>query len=785
MQNWALTPARATLLFVLALLLLEVVVYREFLFGDKVLVFRDLADDSYTGVYPNYVLTTRQLQSGQIPSFSFETALGDDIYSLWLEPVSLVVMLGFFPNDIAGGMVWVQLIYTLLAGLAFWGFLRNLGIRWEAAMPSAMFFAFSGYMVLEGTWLVSQFPAQVADFAFLLFALERGLARKGWLAYALAVALIALQRPFDLYFAALLTLGFVLVQHLWQEKPLNILTIKKLFAPLGAGLLGVGMGSVTMLSTLYQMLNSPRGDGGESLTDQLTSQPIFAFAPVEALKTSFLRLFSYNAEGNIFNYEGWYNYLEAPVLYSGLFVILLFPQFWPQFTGRQRKITLFVLGIFVIILIFPYFRHTFWLFTGDYYRVLSLFISIFVITIFAKTYHQILESQKLNMPLLLVSAGLLSGFILLLAGADSAIFVRPAGLLMLYSILLIFSLKKGKNIYLILLSVLFLEIIIVSNEALSERDTYTSKSILSSPGYQDVAGKVAHQLQTKSGKFIRIEKDFCSGSSRVYSYNDAKIQQYYSSQSYGSFHNKYYIKFLKNIGAIQQSGETGTRWLSGVSKIPQAAKLCGIKYMLSNDKNVEEKYKNWDVNIIEKFGSIKILKIGNSLPVGATYSHYITLSDFLKLPIEMRQQSLLQAVAIDDADLPKVAALERWSPSQTTDSLNICKSSLCIDSMDISEFSNEQIKGKIKLTKSKFLFFSIPYSAGWHLQLNGNPYPLQTAFGGLCGVVLPSGEHHIELRYRTPLRDIGTAISLISTLIFLLWAGFAARKRNAAHGHTH
>lgn len=785
MQPRALTPVRATLLFVLALALMEVVVYREFLFGDKVLIFKDLADDSYTGVYPNYVLTTRLLKSGQIPSFSFETALGDDIYSLWLEPVSLVVMLGFFSDDVAGGMVWVQLIYTLLGGLAFWGFLRNLGIRWEAAMPGAMFFAFSGYMVLEGTWLVSQFPAQTADFAFLLFALERGLARKGWLAYTLAVALIALQRPFDLYFAALLTLCFALIQHLWRAEAMNLRALRKLTAPLGAGVLGIAMGSITLLSTLHQMLNSPRGDGGEALTSQLASQPVWALAPPEALKTTLLRFLGYNAEGNIFNFSGWYNYVESPVLYSGLLALLLLPQLWAQFAGRQRRIILSVFGIYVLLFVFPYFRYLCWLFTGDYYRVLSLFTTIFIITIAAKILHHILDTKKVNLGLLLVGGGLFSGLVWALAGADSSVFARTASVMCIYIVLLFGFSRKKIQIIPFLFITIFVEIAAVANEALYERDTYTTQTIATAPGYEDIAGKVARELQATAGRFIRIEKDFYSGSSRVYSYNDAKVQQYYSSQSYSSFHNKYYIKFLKNVGGIRLAGEAGTRWLSGVSTIPQAARLCGVNFLISNDKNAEEKYQNWGESIVKSYPGIKIVKVKDALPLGATFRRYIALSDFQTLPVAMRQQCLLQAVAIDDADLPEAAGLERWVPVPTEDSTTYWKSLLCSDTLNIVEFSDNCIKGNIALSEPKFLFFSIPYAAGWHLRLNGKPHALQTAFGGLSGAILSPGEYAVELHYRSPLRNVGTAISLLATLIFLLWAGFAARKRFVTHGQTH
>jgi uncharacterized membrane protein YfhO len=82
-------------------------------------------------------------------------------------------------------------------------------------------------------------------------------------------------------------------------------------------------------------------------------------------------------------------------------------------------------------------------------------------------------------------------------------------------------------------------------------------------------------------------------------------------------------------------------------------------------------------------------------------------------------------------------------------------------------FSNANIKGTISLSQAKFLFFSIPYDKGWSAVVNGQPMDLEQVNIGFSGLMLPKGEHNIELIYATPYAQIGRWISVVALLFYL------------------
>ncbi|MCL1998388.1 MAG: YfhO family protein [Turicibacter sp.] len=83
-----------------------------------------------------------------------------------------------------------------------------------------------------------------------------------------------------------------------------------------------------------------------------------------------------------------------------------------------------------------------------------------------------------------------------------------------------------------------------------------------------------------------------------------------------------------------------------------------------------------------------------------------------------------------------------------------------------------RITGEITLPDSRYLFLSIPHSAGWRAYVNGESAPLLRANIAFMALELPAGHHEIELRYRTPGMALGLALTLISTAIFVLLVKF-------------
>lgn len=84
--------------------------------------------------------------------------------------------------------------------------------------------------------------------------------------------------------------------------------------------------------------------------------------------------------------------------------------------------------------------------------------------------------------------------------------------------------------------------------------------------------------------------------------------------------------------------------------------------------------------------------------------------------------------------------------------------------------SNDKITGEVNFTTERFLAFSIPYSKGWSLSVDGQPYELEKANLMFMGASVPPGNHQIQLVYHSPGKKIGgilTALGVISLIVSL------------------
>ncbi|OQX96872.1 MAG: hypothetical protein B6I20_13870 [Bacteroidetes bacterium 4572_117] len=104
--------------------------------------------------------------------------------------------------------------------------------------------------------------------------------------------------------------------------------------------------------------------------------------------------------------------------------------------------------------------------------------------------------------------------------------------------------------------------------------------------------------------------------------------------------------------------------------------------------------------------------------------------------------------------------------------------SLKVDTFQITEFSQANIKGEIELSRTKLLFFTIPFDKGWEIKVDGENKELSRVNIGFTGIVLPKGEHDIELYYIPQYSQLTSWVSIISIILFWLFLGYDVyRKR--------
>jgi uncharacterized membrane protein YfhO len=78
------------------------------------------------------------------------------------------------------------------------------------------------------------------------------------------------------------------------------------------------------------------------------------------------------------------------------------------------------------------------------------------------------------------------------------------------------------------------------------------------------------------------------------------------------------------------------------------------------------------------------------------------------------------------------------------------------------------------------LIVSETFYPGWEAYVDGKPQPIYEVFGALRGVVLESGSHRVEMRYRPGIVTLGAALSFSAIVLSLL---LMIRARHASPLH--
>ena len=385
--------------------MLIIILFYDFILGNSYYLFKDIGSDSINLALPQLTLLTKYLHTEGFPMWSFSQGMGQNIMPSLSDPFNWIVI-AFGTGNIAYGFIWMELIKMLLTAMFFFLFLKQLRLSSLALLIGTLLYTFSGFIIIGSGWNI--FSAEACFLALLLLSFEKLYLKNTWYLFPVAVALITMLQPFDLYFYGLFLVIYFLFRHFTSESPSwnKLFTVSLKMA--GLGLLGVIISSFYLVSIMQMLLDSSRVSGNSSYAGKLLSHPVFGTESVVHNGTAIMRFFSNDLLGNGINFKGWYNYLEAPMVYIGLLPLLLFPQVFIFLNNRRRIFYGIFLAIFFIPIVFPFFRYAFWLFTGDYYRGFSLLISIVLLLFSLEVIHALDKVKKINLPLLLLTlAGLI------------------------------------------------------------------------------------------------------------------------------------------------------------------------------------------------------------------------------------------------------------------------------------------------------------------------------------------------------------------------------------------
>lgn len=769
----------ATLLPGLCLLLVGALVYREFLFGDAALLYRDIGTDSFVLFYTEFVHLSNYLRSQGFPSWSFHVGMGQDLayptaYLIW-QPVSWLPS-----NWIAPALVFQHLGKILVAGLFFFRFLQLRRLHSPAPLLGALLLSFSAYMCIGSCWY--HFADDVVCFAAILFGTEVAVQRGRWLVLALAVALVGMITPFYLYLCALFLVLYVPIrlfgQYGWQPR----IILRACLKLAGVAALGVGLGAIVTLPYLRAVLNSPRGSGAISAVEPLSHAPFFGFESSLHYITAILKPFANDILGTGTDFRGWQNYLEAPLSYCGLICLLILPQVLTDRTRRHKTVYVLFLIVIIVPTLFPWFRYLFWLFQGNYYRVYSLFCVLGVITLSMMALSRYVEGRALRHWLLLATLAVLVGILylpveLLQALISSGLRRVITILLASYGVLLIAGqlLNRRKAAAWLIVGLSAFELVLFDHITVSNRQTVKRNELehrLSSDN--EVIAALRDITASDDEKFFRITKLLPSGPNLPFTLNDAMLYGYHGTSSYRSFNNRNYTDFLTAVNAMPPKSEVDTRWSVGLLNDPILALFACEKYALVDDPLSFEAAGHYE--LVRRYDKGYLFRNTAFLPFGLTFDRYVIEETFLSLPASEKPAALLRAVVLSNENEGLKQGLTRATVSgfrqdATNSSLTEVVAAHRKTALELTSFNQTRFEGNVSLSQKSILVLQTPFDPGWQAFQDGHPAPSLKVDVGLLGVRVDAGEHKMELRYRNPVRVPALLVSLAALLILgaALW----------------
>ncbi len=774
-----LLDGKAVYVYLILALLLAFYVFRNFVTFNNLYLFKDIGSDTITYWWPHWVNLSNYIRTLGIPCWSFNEGMGQNIYAFGIgDPFSMFLCM--LPKEVIPfAIIFMELFKIIGGGLVVYFYLDLIKCSNAASIAGGLLFAFSGYMILGSGWYFVSTEAFYA--ALVLYSVERFLRDGVWYLIPIPFCLFAVLQPFFLYLYGLLAALYLIFRSLlgkpdWKAVSVTMLQMGCL------AVFGVLLGSFVFLPNAYQLVNNPRVGGGASQFKILSSSPIFQVTPAYINSTLISRLFTNDLTGAGSNFRGWANYLEAPVLYIGLLCLLLAPQTFLFFSRRKRKIMLILVALCIFPLLFTWFRYAFWLFAVPYYRTYTFYISLFILFLAVKALTFIEKTGEVHIKTLAGTLLVLLFFLYhdFIPGysriVDTSLRNTVAVFLVLYSglIFLLHYKKLRFNAMLGILCCMMVELASFSNITVNRRVVMSRDELSERTGYNDYTVDAINHIKATDAGFYRVASDYYPNAAMHMCLNGPQMLNYRGLTSYAEWNQPSYYNFLKELHAsnwADTDSQISAKWVQGPAGRYLLYSLVSVKYLLSHQQ--ANNFVSAGYSSGGSFGDVQLMKNNFSLPMGFSYDKYITLNEFRKIKNLTRKDiTLLTAFIPSDTANAGLKGMQEIFAKDTGADFTYAQyanleDSLKHDSLTITAFDDNRIKGNFKNSREKILFFTIPYDNGWKAKVDGKSATTVEATIGFTGIFIGKGNHTVELMYHVPLLTPGVIVSAIALLLYI------------------
>lgn len=784
-------------------------IFRDYLYGNDLMIFNDIGSDTWQQYIMNYTSIVNHLRDGSFSLWDFNNGLGINQFNFNLFDPFLMLLYGvgvvLGPAHMLLYINVIQILKIMVAAFAFYWFLSQFSFSVPSKMITSYAYALNGFLLVWGQHY--QFGTVVIYFPLMLLFCEKFIQKKkGKALFPVMVFLCGIYSVYFTYMCLAATGLYLLFRILmldgltWKER------IQRFLLGCAEMIMGVGMSLVVFLPMAEVLLDvsSRLESDGTGLLDFLRQ----CFTPYSRkfYLSMLKRMFSSNLQNGYGLAKGpqqyVMNYYEDPVLFCSTLAVFLNVQFLAvlrkaDMTKRAKRVLYGVAALILVGTALPVGGTVFNYFTLPTQRYTFVLMTVFLL-LMAWMWDYMRKGGKLNLVLILAVTALMgwaywcgyeqAGF---QEYRTNILILTVTGILTAVCLTLLCFLKDTqiRNVILGVMGVVLVvnvvseggtnyqnrvtmkktdvpsEVMVQETQRYEEMRTSDDKEIkyraeIEKPQdffremYRVDLADCLNYLKENDPTFYRVEKDYISGTVSM----DSSGQGYRGISTYNSVMNGNVKEFVKTCyPELFFADHNHYTFWNNVDDNWLAAFL-GVKYILSgNGEPDETKYK-----LLDQVGSLYIHVNVLDAQTAHFYTQDISEESLKELCTEENREELLgEAIALEDGteigDASEIQTLK--SEEQETAEQN---SSVTLDVPQ----KDSVVTGSVHAEADGYALFMIPYEKGWSLTIDGEKAELLRGDIGFLACEVPEGDHTILLTFEAPGLKAGTIGSVLFWILF-------------------
>lgn len=784
-------------------------IFRDYLYGNDLMIFNDIGSDTWQQYIMNYTSIVNHLRDGSFSLWDFNNGLGINQFNFNLFDPFLMLLYGvgvvLGPAHMLLYINVIQILKIMVAAFAFYWFLSQFSFSVLSKMITSYAYALNGFLLVWGQHY--QFGTVVIYFPLMLLFCEKFIQKKkGKALFPVMVFLCGIYSVYFTYMCLAATGLYLLFRILmldgltWKER------IQRFLLGCAEMIMGVGMSLVVFLPMAEVLLDvsSRLESDGTGLLDFLRQ----CFTPYSRkfYLSMLKRMFSSNLQNGYGLAKGpqqyVMNYYEDPVLFCSTLAVFLNVQFLAvlrkaDMTKRAKRVLYGVAALILVGTALPVGGTVFNYFTLPTQRYTFVLMTVFLL-LMAWMWDYMRKGGKLNLVLILAVTALMgwaywcgyeqAGF---QEYRTNILILTVTGILTAVCLTLLCFLKNTqiRNVILGVMGVVLVvnvvseggtnyqnrvtmkktdvpaEVMVQETQRYEEMRTSDDKEIkyraeIEKPQdffremYRVDLADCLNYLKENDPTFYRVEKDYISGTVSM----DSSGQGYRGISTYNSVMNGNVKEFVETCyPELFFADHNHYTFWNNVDDNWLAAFL-GVKYILSgNGEPDETKYK-----LLDQVGSLYIHENVLDAQTAHFYTQDISEESLKELCTEENREELLgEAIALEDGteigDASEIQTLK--SEEQETAEQN---SSVTLDAPQ----KDSVVTGSVHAEADGYALFMIPYEKGWSLTIDGEKAELLRGDIGFLACEVPEGDHTILLTFEAPGLKAGTIGSVLFWILF-------------------